>query len=355
MLRFANYCLIAVFLLSCSQKKDQDKKQQEMGKKMVFPVQSIIVKPQILEYTIHSSGTIFSNEEIELKSEISGRIVSINFKEGQSVSKGALLVKIYDSDLRAQLKKAKLQEELAAVEESRNRVLLDQKGISQQEYDVVLNTLNSCKADEDILLTQIRKTEIIAPFSGTIGLRYVSEGSYVQPTTLLAVLQQTDPVKIEFSVPEKYTSYLKAGTKISFTTNLEKTYEAFIYATNQKVDINTRTLIARARCNNHNNELIPGSFVKVDIILDKINNAIVVPTEAVVPVLGGQITYLYKSGKAISTKVVTGIRTENTVQILNGVNEADTVITTGLMILRNGTNVKLQKSGEEGIAKKPNL
>ena len=330
-----------MLLFSCSNSK-KDQNTGNKGKKLQVPVKALIIQPSKLNYSVHATGTLLAYEEVELRSEISGRVTNILFEEGQAVKKGTLLIKMQDADLKAQLKKVQLQIELAASDESRNKILLEQKGISQQDYDVALNKLNSLKADADYIQAQINKTSITAPFSGSVGLRYISEGSFVSASTLLASVQQTDPLKIEFSVPERYASHIKNGLKVNFTTNEEKTYLATVYASDQKIDLNTRSLKVRARCSNPKNELVPGSFVKIDVNMNQINDALIVPAEAVIPVLAGQTVYTLNNGKAKVAKVITGIRTDSEVQILSGLNIGDTIITTGIMMLRDGASVKLQ-------------
>lgn len=341
MFRIFLFFVIITSVFSCSKSKP-DSKNQSKGRKLVVPVQTIVVRPGILSHTVHATGTILANEEVELRSEVAGRIVKINFQEGQSVQKGQLLIKIEDDELKAQLKKVELQVELANTEENRSKVLLGQNGISRQDYDIVLNRLNTYKADAEFIQAQIRKTAIVAPFSGSIGLRYVSEGSYVSASTLLATLLQSDPVKIEFAIPEKFAASVKQGNTISFTTQQEKKYTARVYANDQKIDFDTRSIKVRARTSNPKKELIPGSFVKVDLQLEQIKDAITLPAEAVVPVLAGQVVYLYKSGKAHTAKILTGIRSDTEVQVLKGLNPGDTVITTGIMMLRDGSPVQLQ-------------
>jgi membrane fusion protein (multidrug efflux system) len=233
-MRFILFSLIVVFAFSCSSNTNEIKNVKQ--KKQNTPVKAIVVSASTLTHKIQSSGTVLSNEEVELRNEISGRVIKINFQEGAFVKKDMVLVKMYDEDLQAQLKKIKIQEELARSEESRKRQLFEQQVISQQEYDVVLSQFNSLKADVELLKAQISKTEIKAPFAGFIGLRSISEGSFITPSTIIATLQQTDPVKIEFSVPEQYSQYLKPGLNINLTTERAKDYTALVYAVEPKID-----------------------------------------------------------------------------------------------------------------------
>jgi len=308
----------------------------------VVGVFAIIVKPQKLDQIINSSGTVLANEEVDLHPEASGKITQLLLKEGTRVNKGDLLVKINDADLQAQLRKTELEIKLAEDKVRRNEKLLEIKGISQEDYDVLLNQLQSYKSDRDVIVAQISKTEVHAPFSGIVGLKYVSEGSYVSSTTTIASMQQMDPVKIDFSVPEKYSSMVAKGDEIMFTlSSSNKIFKGSIYAIEPKVDQNTRTVQIRALCPNPNSEILAGAFAKITLVLHQQNDALMVPTQSIVPVLKGKQVYVYHSGKAEAIKVETDFRNDTAIQVVKGINPNDTVITTGLMQLRPGMAVSV--------------
>ncbi len=311
-------------------------------KNQAVPVSAIIAKTSCLNNKVNASGTVLANEEVELRPEASGKILQINFRESSHVSKGDLLIKINDADLIAQLKKLQLQVKLSSEQETRQNKLLDIHGISQEEYDISLNQLNSLKADEDYTRAQLAKTELRAPFSGVIGLKNVSEGSYVSPSESIAWLQQIDPVKIDFSIPEKYASMIHRGDKINFTaSNTKEDFNGEVYAIQPRIDVSTRTLQVRALCANKEGKIIPGAFVKIELVLKEINDAILVPTEAIIPVLKGKNVFLFKNGKSEAHPVETGIRNDNSIQVVDGIEVGDTIITSGIMQMRTGMSVKL--------------
>jgi len=312
------------------------------GSAPAIPVMGIILKPSSVTEQIYATGSILANEEVDLHPEVSGKLMQINFKEGSKVSKGQLLIKINDADLQAQLHKNELDKKLADDRVQRNEKLLQMKGISQEEYDALQNSVASLNADRDVLIAQIAKTEIRAPFNGTIGLKTVSEGSYVTPQTLIASLQQIDPVKIDFSIPEKYATLVKKGDEIVFTAgNSDKQFKGVIYAIEPKVDDVTRTMQIRALSPNSKAEVVPGVFARITLKLQQQNNALMIPTESIIPILKGKQVYLYKNGKAEAVKVETGMRNDTTIQVTSGLSENDTVITTGMISLRPGTDVKI--------------
>ena len=313
------------------------------------PDQIIIVKAHIvsletLSNSVFTTGTILANEEVELRSEVSGKIIKILFKEGSFVSKGDLLIKINDTDLQAQLRRAISKVKLSEEKESRQRQLRDGNLISQEEYDNTLGELNVNQADYDLIKAQIDKTEIRAPFSGVVGLRSVSEGSYVTTSTIMARLQNLSNIKVDFSIPERYFSSAKTSDelefKISGSSNL---FKAKVYAIEPKIDPGTRTLQIRAICSSAYKELIPGAFANVELSLKQTSDAILIPTVSIVPELKGQRVYLYKNGVVVPQAVEIGIREETKVQIISGLSNGDTVITSGILQIRPKSKVKISE------------
>jgi membrane fusion protein (multidrug efflux system) len=198
------------------------------------------------------------------------------------------------------------------------------------------------RADVELLQSQIVKSEIRAPFNGVIGLRHISEGGFISPTAIIATLQELNPVKVEFSIPEKYTDIVKKGSKLEFTiTGKERKYVGTVYAASTKIDFNTRTLTVRATAPNPDRTLTPGAFVKIWFTLENINNAFLVPSEALIPEMGGQKLFVIRNDTATSVKVETGIRTDKEVQITSGLKLSDTVVITGLLQVRDNSPVKV--------------
>jgi membrane fusion protein (multidrug efflux system) len=308
----------------------------------MFTVNGVIVQPQPLDNIVRSSGTVLASESVDLTAEAAGRIEDILFTEGSHVQKNQLLVKINDDDLRAQLKKTELQIRLAAEQEKRQKQLFDISGISQEQYDIAVNQVNMLKADRDNLAAMIRKREIRSPFEGRIGLRYVSEGSYVSSTTRIASIQKIDLLKVDFSIPEKYSQHVMVGDLVQF--NSEETKMKFsgkLYAIEPKIDPTTRTLQLRALIDNKEESILPGSYVQIELRLKNIPDALMVPTQAVIPVLKGQSVFVKRNGVAVPLTVKTGIRTASAVQITDGIAAGDTILTTGLMQLRAGMPVNV--------------
>ena len=307
-----------------------------------LPVSAHITKYEVLDNKVLTTGTVLANEEVDLKSEVDGKITKILFLEGSYVNTGDLLVKINDADLQAQLQSAKSRLELQKDTEYRQKKLLEKEAISQEDYDMTANQLQVNQAEVELIKARIDKTEIRAPFSGIVGLKNVSEGSFVNNSTVIASLQNINPIKIDFSIPERYSSMVEVGDEINFTiSGNNKKYIGKVYAIEPKIDPVTRTLQIRALCSNTGREILPGSFADVELVLKKIENAIMVPSEALIPDIKGQKVFIYRNGFATPQQVETGIRTDLNVQLTSGVNEGDTIITSGMLQLRPGAPVKI--------------
>ncbi len=287
-------------------------------------------------------GTVEANEQIDIRAEIAGLVKGIHFQEGTTVSKGQLLIKINDTELQAQLKQALSKEKLAAETETRAKQLLKKEAISQEEYEVAFAELTSLKAQTELIRAQLSKTAIRAPFSGKIGLRAISVGEYVTPSTNIAKLTNANPVKISFSIPEKYANQVKKNTKISFSAaGTQKKYEASVFAVEPSVETSTRTLQLKALASNANGELLPGTFAKINLTLESFKNAILIPTQSIIPVLKGKKVFVTENGMAKEVMVETGSRTDKNVLILSGLKPGDTVLTSGMMSLKAESPVKV--------------
>lgn len=312
-----------------------------MGPMGPMAVQIHVLAPAPLDNSFTASGTLLANESVELQSEVNGRVTAISFEEGGRVAPGQVLVQINDDDLQAQLRKAQAELQLAQVTEQRQEQLLQAKGISQEVFDATRAQRIGKQAEVDNLQALIAKHTIRAPFSGTVGLRNISKGGFVGLNTPIATLTQTDPIKLDFSVPERYARQLRPGSKVAFTVEGDTTrHLATVYAEEGSVDLATRSIKVRARCANPGGRLVPGSFAKVDVRLETIPDALTIPAEALVPDIQGEKVMLMRGGKAHSVRVHVGIRTETSVQLISNVQPGDTVITSALLAVRDGMAVQ---------------
>ncbi|MDP4239424.1 MAG: efflux RND transporter periplasmic adaptor subunit [Bacteroidota bacterium] len=334
--------LIVAFFLKLGFSKQSDKDSKKNGKdKKERKVDAYIVKPSLLINEISVSGSLMAFEEVDLKNEVAGRVVMINLPEGKFVKKGTLLVKLFDDDLRATLKK--LQTQLAIQQQIYNRQseLLRVNGISQNDYEQTGLQLNSLKADIEVEKTLIRKTEVRAPFDGVIGLRSISVGAIITPSTLLATIRTENKMKLDFSVPEKYSSVIKPGMKIKFNmSNADIHYDATVMATEEGVDVSTRNLKVRAIVNSRSKDLLPGAFTDVTVRLSENNQALVIPTQAIVPSETYKSVIVARNGKAHFVQVITGIRQATNIEVTHGIQQGDTIITSGILFLKEGSKLR---------------
>lgn len=309
----------------------------------ILPVQVVVIEPRPLTDKLVAAGTILPDEQVEISAETSGRITNIHFEEGSYINQNELLVTVNNTDLLAQLERNSHQLQLAEAREKRQKSLLERQGISQQAYDQVYAELSILKAEEALLQAQLEKTLIRAPFDGHLGLRHVSEGAYISPGMKIVSLAKTQPVKIEFSVPERYAPYLDVGNTITFAVdNQGGALEARIFAIEPVVDLSNRSIVVRAIYPNSNEKVIPGSFARVELLIQSLDHALQIPAQALIPEMGSNKVYVYRNGNASPVDVNTGLRTESHIQIVNGLHAGDTVITTGILQMRPGLPVTIQ-------------
>ncbi|MCK9291041.1 MAG: efflux RND transporter periplasmic adaptor subunit [Bacteroidales bacterium] len=310
----------------------------------VLPVRATVVYPEPMKDLIVVTGSLLPDEQVELSAEASGRIETIYFEEGRPVKKGDLLVTINNADLQAQISRNEYQLKLAKDREARQRILFEREAISQQNYDQVVTEMNSLQAEAELLQAQLDKTMIKAPFDGVLGLRLLSEGSYVSPGTKIVRLARSMPLKIDFSVPERYASYIHIGTPLKFRVeNHTGNFDAVVYAVEPVIDPKSRSLNARALYPNEKGHLVPGTFARIEIAASNLLDALQVPAEAIIPEMGTNKVFVYRNGLAQQMLIVAGLRTESHVQILEGLQSGDTVLTSGLLQLRSGMPVELSQ------------
>ncbi|MGM0579257.1 MAG: efflux RND transporter periplasmic adaptor subunit [Bacteroidota bacterium] len=333
-------------IFSSESEKNLGKQAPAEGKTKIS-IDAQIVKHETFENDIVLTGSLLANESVQLASEISGKIDNIYFEEGQFVKKGKLLVQTNVADLEANLQRLKYTAQLNSETEKRQKQLLEKEAISKEEYDIAFTDLKTTQSEMDALQAEIDKSRIRAPFSGFIGLRYVSEGSYITPSSEIASLYNVDPIKIEFSVPSRYSGLVKKGSKITFSSEAEsKERKATVYAIEPQIDPVTRTLSVRAQAPNPNNTLIPGQFIRINLSLENRENAILIPTTAIMPKADGHTVFIIKDGKAHLKDVQLGARTSNRVEILKGIEKGDTVAIAGVPQLKDRAAIEIKQLEE---------
>lgn len=338
----ASLLLLTLFACKSEQKKEGPGgagEKRPAGPPPVFD--AVLAASFHVDRKIEAPGTVMPAENTDLHPEASGRVVAINFKEGSMVNAGTLLVKLFDGDLQAQLRKLEVQLKVAEATEKRQKELLAINGTSQQDYDIASLNVSNIKADMELVKVNIAKTELRAPFTGRLGLRNISLGAYVTPQTIVTNIAQTTNVKVEFEVPEQYASEMTPGKLVNIrTTATGRTYSATILASQNTIAQETRNLSVRAMVSKADVMLTPGAFVQVGIQVGGAKEAIMIPTQAVVPSTRFKNVIVSENGKAVFKVVNTGYRDSARVEITSGLNVGDTIITTGLLTIKEGMPVK---------------
>ncbi len=325
-------------LLSCNSKKQAPPKTGQTA-----PIVDVIVaSSQSINNIIEANGTVVANEYVELRPEIAGRLIYLSVPEGQSVSKGTVIARVNDADLRAQLDKSKVLLDLAEKTEQRYRQLLAVEGINQSDYDAALNQVNGYKADIQYTQALIDKAEIKAPFDGVVGLRQVSPGAYVSSATVIATMQQVSKIKIDFTLPEQYSNIIKVGNVVDVKADVstDKNQKAQIIAIEPQINQATRNLKVRTIL--LNGTANPGAFVKMYVNAGVDKRAIMIPTNCIIPDDKNKQVVLVRNGHAAFVTVLTGEREADNVEITSGVKEGDSVVVTGVLFARPKAELKVR-------------
>ncbi|MCA5005820.1 efflux RND transporter periplasmic adaptor subunit [Sphingobacterium bovistauri] len=334
---------LVTYRIVTNTKKEETNKSAGGGKKGGgSQVYGRVIHGQPFADYLSLSGSIEANEVVELHSEVSGIVESLNFQEGSQISAGQVLVKINDAELRAQLAQARTRAQLAGENARRAKLLLEKEAISQEEYEIASADYRTAESQIQLINAQLSKTLVKAPFSGKIGLRNISKGSYITPATVIANLANTTQLKLLFSVPERYAYMVNKGMQVEFSIQGdEQKITASVYAIEPVIEANTRTLLVKALCKNNSSKLIPGVFANVTFPLETVDNGLLVPAEALIPIQNGKKIFVLRNGKAKEVIVETGGRTDADILITKGLVEGDTILTSGVMSLRDGSPVKV--------------
>ena len=328
-----------VAAVSCGGKKEEPRKNQAAAAPIV---DVIIVTPKTIANTVEANGSVVSGESVDVRPEISGRLTYLNVAEGSRIHRGSVIAKINDADLRAQLNKVRVQLNLAELTLDRYSKLLAIQGINRADYDLALNTVSGFKADIGILQADIAKTVVRAPFTGIVGLRQVSTGAIVSPTTVLATLQKAGDIRIDFTLPETYANLLKRGSKVLVETDGSNGAKrrATIIAVEPQISTTTRNVLVRARPEDSKG-VNAGSFVKVYVDAGDANGMLI-PANAIIPDARAKQVVVVKGGKASFVEIETGVRQEGSVQVTKGLKEGDSVVVTGVLFARPDAVLKVR-------------
>lgn len=331
---------LLALLVACS-----GKKQAQPPSTPPVQVDVIVAAMQTIPDELEGNGTVLSAEMVELHPETSGRLISLHLADGGMVKKGTLLAKINDAELQAQLRQQRVQLELARKNKGRFEAMLAVSGINQADYDNAVNQVASLEAAVDVTLALIDKTELRAPFDGQLGLRMVSPGAYVTPQTTIGSIVANGPFRIDFTLPEQLASTIKAGREVEIIGGTGEQATATVSAVDPQVNQLTRNVKIRSILKN--GAVQPGAYVKVR--LKRSIKGIAVPTQCIIPDATSSKLILVQEGKGKFVPVKTGIRTQDIVQITDGVEPGDSIIVTGVLFVRPNAAVKVRAVKESVI------
>jgi membrane fusion protein, multidrug efflux system len=311
-------------------------------------VRTVRLTPQPFESTLTFNGTLRADKSIDLKSELRGKIDRIAFTDGQQVETGDLIVSIESGELVAELESVREQLSLAETTAERLQSLFERGSVTASERDDAVSQREVLRAEARRLAVRLEKTQINAPFAGTLGLREVSPGDLIEADTLITTLQTVANLKVDFSVPERYRALVDPGTELSVhVAGYDQPFSARVRAISPRVNIATRTLTVRADVANSERRLLPGNYARVELI-NRHPDALLVPSVAVVQSLEAISVFTVESGVAVRRTVETGERSAAQVEILRGLKPGDEVITSGIQSVRDGQAVDVRNIPDVG-------
>jgi len=321
------------------------------GRSVAVAVETAPARSETLSSIIRAVGSLQSDEAVQVSSEVAGRISAIAFDEGQGVEAGALLVQLDEAVTKAELADARARLELAEANFERTRTLARTGSATERAQDEAKSALATARAAVELIQVRLEKLAIRAPFPGTIGTRKVSVGAYVTPGAPIANLEKIDTLKVDFKVPETFLADVKVGQGVEVSVDAlpGRTFPGTIYAIDPMVDVNGRALALRARLPNPGLVLRPGLFARVTVRTGDEQSVVMVPEEAIVPQGQGNLVYRVENGKAVETKVILGSRKAGSVEVKEGLEAGQIVVTAGHNRLRDGAAVDVVS--EASVAK----
>jgi membrane fusion protein (multidrug efflux system) len=304
------------------------------------PVDALIIKPGVLTESLEVTGTLIANQEVDIVSELTRKLIRVNVKEGSFVTRGALLFQLDDADLQAQLEKLRQQEKLSQLHEERLKDLIAHDAAVQQDYDQAFTNLKVLQAQITEMNVLIDKTRITAPFDGQIGIINVHPGAIVSVNTTLTNIKDNSVVKVEFSVPEKYSNVILPGSEHTFTiASDKKEHRAKVSARSAGLNEETRTLLVRAVASNPDRTLLPGQSARLNLSLSSSSNTITVSSQALIPSSLGYTVFKVSKNSVEAQPVTIGQRSSGSIEITQGLSAGDTVIVSNLLRLAPGAPV----------------
>ncbi len=307
------------------------------------PVEVARVTLEKEDVRLNAIGTLTSDENVDIAAEIAGRVSSIAFNEGRSVKQGDVLVTLDDALLRVEVQDTAAKLKLAEANFSRANTLSRSGTGTTRARDEAVSELEISRAAHELAKVRLDKATLRAPFDGVVGLRRVSSGAFVQAGTAIVNLEKIDRLKVDFRLPEVHLNLVQQGMPVEIQVDAYPgaTFKGSIYALDPAVDVNGRAIRVRAELDNADGRLKPGLFARVVVPVPQEQEVIRIPESGVVPQAGETFVYRVKDNKAEQIKVVLGRRAAGVVDVLEGLNDGDVLVTAGHLRLRNGATVDI--------------
>lgn len=338
---------LLALLSSCSEGDADGAANGGRDKPQTIRAAAIVTETSNIRESARSVGSLTANESVDVVAELSRRLVAVHVEEGAQVTENQVLFELDGADLRASLAELEARRGLAARTVERQGALMerDKKALSQQAFDQARADLRVIEAQITALRVTIDKTEIRAPFAGRIGIRRVSEGAWVTPSTVLTTLQDTSRIKIDFTLPERYAALVRVEQPFSFrVAGRSEVFAGTVTAIEPRIDAVTRSLLVRGITANEGEALVPGAFATIEMELAAAFTGVTIPAEALIPSVEGHSVYVLRDGKAELRAVELGGRTAESVQILRGLEPGETVLTSNLLRLGPGVAVEVEET-----------
>ena len=342
-------CLGALlFTTSALTQEEKEKDKPPAAAPRAMLVEAAQAQVMAIRREITAVGSLTSNESVLVTAEIPGRVQEIAFGEGQAARAGQVLVRLDRSILEAQRDRAEARLTLSRANRDRSEVLLRDEAISQREWEEASAQWHLDEADLRLAQAQLEKTVLKAPFDGFLGLRHVSPGEYVQPGQAIVTLDDIDPIKIDFRVPEVFTSRLQVGQTVQVQVDAApgRDFSGQVYAIDPKVDPGGRSLLVRARIPNRDRSLRPGMFAQIQLVMEEKPDALMIPEQALLSRGQSQFVYKVVDGVVAESPVSLGMRQRGLVEITEGLEPGDTVVTAGQIKVRPGVPVTIAPATE---------
>lgn len=313
------------------------------------PIESVKVSEGTLYNIASAQGELKAEKSIILQSDIPGKVIDLHLTEGKSVQAGETIIKLEDSIYSAALKQAKAKHELSALKYERVKKLLAKGTGSSSEVEEALASLQFDEASVELATANVKKTRIIAPFSGVLGLKDVDIGDYISPGEPLVELVDISNILVDFYLPEKYLLQLKEGLPVQLQIDAikSKTFMGKIYAISPALDSTLRAIHARAVFDNADFLLKPGLFSRLNIVFNTFENALTVPEEAILYKENSCYVYKIIEDKVALTEVRIGVKEKGMVQILSGLAKDDEIVLAGQIKLFDGAKIIVTNKNNE--------